>query len=426
MGIVDTTPGRSAQPSNSHRTKYTTAMPKSETPARTPWPAIALLYMAGALAALQYAKIPLMLPGLLLQTPMSPVQQAIVLSIIGMVGAIAGTFAGAVCQAVGLRRTLVLGLAVGTAGALLPLAASAYPMLLLARAIESVAHMAIVVAVPTLMLSLCSPTDRPRVMAMWSCYFTVTFISAALVAPAVLHAAGWQGLAMLHAALMAVVGLLCWRLPLTDVLIGARQRLSAQDILKAQFRLLRQGKLLAVPATFFGYTLLFVALVSVLPRLLASTPAQTTQLAMALPCASLVGTLLSMAALSRGIAGYRIVVWSALCIVLTGASLVFLPKQGLATLCMVMVTFVLLGTLPAGVISSIPALFTPGDPDITLVNGGLVQFGNLGNFVGSPILAALLVQFGWASVGAYLLAGGMIASICLVFLRRSIIKAQLS
>jgi MFS transporter, DHA1 family, inner membrane transport protein len=207
-------------------------------------------------------------------------------------------------------------------------------------------------------------------------------------------------------------------------LLGARQKLSAQDILKAQFRLLRQGKLLAVPATFFGYTLLFVALVSVLPRLLSSTPAQTTQLAMALPCASLVGTLLSMAALSRGIAGYRIVAWSALCIVLTGASLVFLPKQGLATLGMVMVTFVLLGTLPAGVISSIPALFTSGDPDVTLVNGGLVQFGNLGNFVGSPILAALLVQFGWASVGAYLLAGGLIVSMCLVFLRRSIIKVR--
>ncbi len=392
----------------------------------TPWQTIALLYLAGALAALQYAKVPLMLPGLMLQTPMSPVQQAFVLSIIGIVGAIAGTFAGAVCQAVGLRRTLVFGLVVGIAGALLPLVASAYPMLLLARAIESVAHMAIVVSVPTLMLSLCSPADRPRVMAMWSCYFTVTFISAALIAPAVLHAAGWKGLAALHAALMAVVGLLCWRLPHNEAASDGYLKLSVQNILKAQWRLLRQGKLLAVPATFFGYTLLFVALVSVLPRLLASTPAQTTQLAMALPCASLVGTLLSMAALSKGMAGYRIVAWSALCIVLAGVSLVFLPKESLVTLGMVIITFILLGTLPAGVVSSMPALFTPGDADVTLVNGGLVQFGNLGNFVGSPILAALLVQFGWASVGAYLLAGGLIVSICLVFLRRSILKIQRS
>jgi predicted MFS family arabinose efflux permease len=399
-------------------------MLESETPTRTVWSAIALLYLAGALAALQYAKMPLMLPSLLLQTPMSPVQQAIALSIIGIVGAIAGTFAGAVCQAAGLRRTLSFGLAVGAAGALLPLAASAYPMLLLARAIESVAHMAIVVSVPTLMLSLCSPADRSKVMAMWSCYFTITFISAAVIAPAVLRAADWQGMAVLHAALMAVVWALCWRLPQAGALLGTQVSLSVQDILKAQFRLLRQSKLLAVPATFFGYTLLFVALVSVLPRWLSSTPAQAAQLAMALPCASLVGTLLSMAVLSWGIAGYRIVAWSALGIILAGAALMLLPAQGLATLGLVLVTFVLLGTLPAGIISSIPALFSPGDADITLVNGGLVQFGNLGNFVGSPILAALLLQFGWASAGAYLLAGGLIAFICLVFLRRNILKAQ--
>jgi MFS transporter, DHA1 family, inner membrane transport protein len=399
-------------------------MPEPEASARTPWTVIAVLYLAGALAALQYAKLPLMLPGLLLQTPMSQVQQAFALSIIGMVGAIAGTFAGAVCQAVGLRRTLLLGLTVGMAGSLLPLAASAYPVLLLARAIESVAHMAIVVAVPTLMLSVCSPVERPRVMAIWSCYFTLTFISAALVAPAVLQAAGWQGMAVLHAVLMAAVALLCWRLPLANAQPDERQRLTAQDIWKAQFRLLGHGKLLAVPATFLGYTLLFVALVSVLPRLLSSTPEQTTQLAMALPCASLVGTLLSMAALSWGVAGYRIVAWSALCIVLVGVSLMLLPSHGRVTLGMVIVTFILLGTLPAGVVSSIPALFTPGDTDVTLVNGGLVQFGNLGNFVGSPILAALLVQFGWVSVGAYLLAVGLIVSICLVFLRRSIFKVQ--
>jgi MFS transporter, DHA1 family, inner membrane transport protein len=164
----------------------------------------------------------------------------------------------------------------------------------------------------------------------------------------------------------------------------------------------------------------------VLPRWLSSTPAQAAQLAMALPCASLVGTLLSMVVLSRGIAGYRIVAWSAQGIILAGAALMLLPAQGLATLGVVLVTFVLLGTLPAGIISSIPALFSPGDADITLVNGGLVQFGNLGNFVGSPILAALLVQFGWVSVGAYLLVGGLAVSICLVLLRRIIIKTQLA
>jgi MFS transporter, DHA1 family, inner membrane transport protein len=383
---------------------------------QTPWQLIALLYVAGLLAALQYAKIPYMLPGLSGQSAMSPVQQAWVLSVIGIVGAVAGTFSGAVCQAVGLRRTLLVGLAVGIAGAVLPLLASDYPLLLLARVVESVAHMAIVVAVPTLILSVCAEKDRPRVMALWSCYFTVTFILAALAVPTLLEATGWRGIAVVHAALLLVVGLLCLWMPRTgDHRSG--MALSVKSLFQAQWRLLRQGKLLAIPATFFGYTLLFVALVSVLPRLLSATPQAAASLAMALPVASLLGTLLSLAALGQGVTGHRLVRVSAATLVLAGLGLMFTPAHGLFTHSVVLLCFVLLGTLPAGIISSIPALFEPGDPDVTLVNGGLVQFGNLGNFVGSPILAAMQLQFGWVSIGAYVLAGALIVSVCLLFLR---------
>ncbi len=384
--------------------------------AHTPLHLIALLYAAGLLAALQYAKIPYMLPGLLGQSAMTAMQQALVLSVIGIVGAVAGTFAGAVCQAVGLRRTLSFGLAVGMVGAVLPLLASHYAMLLLARVVESVAHMAIVVAVPTLILSLCAEEDRPRVMALWSCYFTVTFILAALTLPTLLEATGWRGIAALHGAFMLVVGVLCFGVPQES----RRHHgvLSAKSLLHAQWRLLRQGKLLAIPATFFGYTLLFVALVSVLPKLLSGTAHGSTALAMVLPLASLVGTLVSLAALAQGIAGHRLVGLSAGALVLAGLGLMFTPAQGLLTQSVVLLCFVLLGTLPAGIISSIPVLFEPGDPDVTLVNGGLVQFGNLGNFVGSPILAAMLLQFGWVSIGAYVLAGGLIVSVCLLFLRK--------
>jgi MFS transporter, DHA1 family, inner membrane transport protein len=387
---------------------------------RTPWHLVALLYAAGLLAALQYAKIPFMLPGLLGQSAMSPVQQAWLLSIIGIVGAVAGTFAGAVCQAVGLRRTLVWGLAVGVAGAALPLLASQYAMLLVARVVESVAHMAIVVAVPTLILSVCADKDRPKVMVVWSCYFTVTFILAAITLPLVLDATGWHGIALLHAALLLVVGVLCFGMPQASLQSSTPQTkvaLSATSLLHAQWRLLRQGKLLAVPATFFGYTLLFVALVSVLPRLLSGTPTAASTLAMALPTASLLGTLLALAALGRGVTGHRLVRLSATALVLAGLGLMFTAPHGLLTHGVVLLCFVLLGTLPAGIVSSIPALFQPGDPDISLVNGGLVQFGNLGNFVGSPILAAMLLQFGWMSIGAYVLAGALVVSVCLLFLR---------
>jgi MFS transporter, DHA1 family, inner membrane transport protein len=384
---------------------------------------MALLYAAGMLAAFQYAKIPYMLPGLMQQMDISPVQQAMVLSIIGVLGAAAGTFAGAVCLRLGLRRTLLAGLAVGVAGSLLPLLNDSYGLLLMARVVESVAHMAMVVAVPTLILSMCPPAVQPKAMALWSCYFTLTFIIAAWLVPPVVLAAGWRGVAWGHAALMVVVGVLCLGWVKADQLSAPSTKLTASGLWASQWRLLSQLKLLAIPATFFGYTLLFVALVSVLPKLMATTPEAIAMWAMVLPLASLAGTLVAMTALNLRMQGYQLVRLSAAAMVLAGLALLILPQYALGAQSAVVIIFVLLGTLPAGIVSSIPTLFAADDPDVALVNGGLVQFGNLGNLVGSPILAAMLVQLGWVSIGIYLMAGALITCMGLLLLRRLVLLA---
>jgi MFS transporter, DHA1 family, inner membrane transport protein len=364
-----------------------------------------------------------MLPGLMQQMDISPVQQAMVLSIIGVLGAAAGTFAGAVCLRLGLRRTLLAGLAVGVAGSLLPLLNDSYGLLLMARVVESVAHMAMVVAVPTLILSMCPPAVQPKAMALWSCYFTLTFIIAAWLVPPVVLAAGWRGVAWGHAALMVVVGVLCLGWVKADQLSAPSTKLTASGLWASQWRLLSQLKLLAIPATFFGYTLLFVALVSVLPKLMATTPEAIAMWAMVLPLASLAGTLVAMTALNLRMQGYQLVRLSAAAMVLAGLALLILPQYALGAQSAVVIIFVLLGTLPAGIVSSIPTLFAADDPDVALVNGGLVQFGNLGNLVGSPILAAMLVQLGWVSIGVYLMAGALITCMGLLLLRRLVLLA---
>jgi predicted MFS family arabinose efflux permease len=398
----------------------------------THWPQIALLYATGMLAAFQYAKVAYMLPGLQAQTAMSTLQQALALSVIGLVGALLGACAGALCQALGLRRTLLWGLGIGAVGAALPLLASHYGLLLAARVVESAAHMAIVVSVPTLMLGLCAPRDRARVMALWSCYFTLTFIISAGLMPPLVRAGGWQAVALVHAAALVVLGLLCAAWLRTAVAqsgaTATRQAdtpatISLRQLLQAQRHLLTQPRLLVVPATFLGYTLLFVALVNVLPKLLTDSDSTAAALALWLPVASLLGTVVALLTLDRGMAGHTLVRWSASVLLLAAVALLALPAHSGATQAVVLLAFVCLGTLPAGIISSLPALLSPADPQLPLVNGGIVQFGNLGNFVGSPILATLLVQLGWRGVGAYLLMGACIVSLSLVFLRRGVLRA---
>ncbi len=391
----------------------------------TSWRLIGLLYLAGQLAAFQYAKVPYLLPGLVARSPMGPLEQAAFLSTIGIVGAVAGTFAGALCQAVGLRRTLAWGLGLAIPGSLLPLMVDAYGLLLAARVLEGLAHMAIVVAVPTLMLGACGPADRPRVMALWSAYFSSTFILSALLVPPLLRLGDWRLLPLLHAALLLGVGMACLRLLPRDGAQGApAPALSARSVALSQWRLLRQGKLLCIPATFLGYTLLFVSLVSSLPALLATTAEGRAQLAFWLPCAALAGSVLALGLLGRGIPGHRLVQVSALGLLLTGAGLAALPSPGLAAQVLAVLAFVLLGTLPAGTIGSIPALFRPGDADVALVNGGLVQFGNLGNFVGAPLLALALLQWPWRGAGVYMAGGAVVVLVCLGFLRRHVARQR--
>ncbi len=424
-------------------------------PERTPWRLIALLFLAGTLAACQYAKIPWMLPGLSEITSMSALQQALLLSVVGALGAVGGTFAGALCQRTGLVRTLHAGLMLSIVGALLPLLGSGYTALLVARLIESVGHMAIVVAVPTLMLSLAASQDRSRVMTLWSCYFTLTFIIVALTAPAMLALAGWRGFAILHALLLSGVLFASRRFPVrpqavqpagaplaghsqasiarvdaqpdkTDTKSGreasgrAPGSMSWHRVAAAQWRLLSTPRLLIVPLTFSGYTLLFVALVSVLPNMLSDTPGHVFLLGFMLPGCSLLGTLGALWLLKRQIRPWRMVRAAAIVLLVLGASLGLLPAHGAAAIPLSLMVFLMLGLLPAGIIGSLPDIFGSGDPDITLVNGALVQFGNLGNFVGPPILALLLSSVAWSGIGAYLFAGAMLVLMCLLLLARAV------
>lgn len=143
---------------------------------------------------------------------------------------------------------------------------------------------------------------------------------------------------------------------------------------------------------------------------------------MALPCAALVGTGLSMLALRMSMRAFQLVSLSAAGLTIAALGLAFFSWNGLAMSLTILATFVFLGSLPAGVVGSIPALFPPGEPDIALVNGGLVQFGNLGNFVGSPILATMVMYFGWLGFSFYILAGALVVGIGLFFLRRAALE----
>lgn len=381
----------------------------------TNWFQIITLYVAGTLAAFQYAKMPWMVQGLLLEHDYSQLEQAILLSTIGTMGAIFGAFAGALCQKVGIRRALLAGLAIAIIGAAMPLLSNAYIPLIIARIVESTGHMAIVVTAPTLMLLLSAEKDRPRIMTVWSCYFTLTFMGVAAIAPIINDMASWQGFAILHIILLMLVTVGITTLIKKEITPN-HQNSPQSHLLLAQWRLLSNKRLLIIPLTFIGYTLLFVSLVSVLPSLLSSDSEMQYRLGFLFPSCALLGTIIALFSLHHKIRPWKLVRAATVVLVIASITMILIGARLDLQLPLVALIFFALGLLPAGIISSLPELISSNDPDMPLVNGGLVQFGNLGNFIGPPILALLISQLSWTGIGIYLMSGTVLVIVCLAIL----------
>ncbi len=337
-------------------------------PTRTPWPLIGVLYLAGLIAATQFAKVSLTLGPLAVTYPEAPVAFAV--SGVAAMGIVFGVVAGGITAQLQPRRAILIALAISTAAGLAQATLPSFPVLMGLRVLEGAGHLLLVVAVPTLMAGLAAPSDRSLVMGIWATFFGVGFALAALV---IGQNAGLTYAA--HAALAGILGLVLWRLLPRDVAGAPRARPSLSDHL----RIYSTPRLFA-PALGHGlYALLFLALVTYLPVAL-----EAPWLAPVLPIMGIVGSLF-VGVLARFVAPGTLV-WTGF----LGAALVF----GLAALLppvapwLAILGLTITGIVAGGGFAAVPWLNTQDD-DRALANGAMAQLGNIGTFSGTPILAAL-------------------------------------
>lgn len=183
-----------------------------ETSEKTNWVLIALLLVAGLFAAAQFGKLTLTLEQLQFLYPEGGYFVPVLVSIVGMVGIALGAVAGSVVAGLGLNRVVLAGLFAGGVISLAQTALPSLPVFALLRIAEGVSHLAIVVAVPTLMASLSTDADRPFVMGIWAAFFGIAMAILALLLPTVL-AQGGLGLVFAgHGVGMILVGLVLWPL----------------------------------------------------------------------------------------------------------------------------------------------------------------------------------------------------------------------
>ncbi|MEL6644036.1 MAG: MFS transporter [Pseudomonadota bacterium] len=338
---------------------------------RTDWRLVALLFIAGLFAAAQFAKIALTLEDLAAVYPGLPLPYAV--SALSVVGIIFGTTAGVIVARIGVRRVLISALVAAAVLSGLQALTPPFAIFMGLRLAEGAAHLAIVVAAPTLMAAVSDPRDVPVSMGLWGTFFGVGFAASAAVipmlgGPAGVYAAHGAGLLVLAAALWPI-------LPR-----GVARAEDRDGFVARHLAIYRNPRLVAPALGFLWHTLMFLGLLTYLPGLLAPWTAPL------LPIVALVGTF-GAGVLARRIAPHQIAM-AGFVLTILGMGVLIVAPEGVRPV-LALPVFVLIGLVPGASFATVPALNADG-ADQARANGAIAQLGNVGTATSTPLFAATL------------------------------------
>ncbi|MCP2257457.1 putative arabinose efflux permease, MFS family [Streptoalloteichus tenebrarius] len=404
---------------------------------RTDWFTVALLFLAGIGSAMHFAKIPAALPLISTELGLSTVGGGLAVSLVAVMGIVLGVAAGALVDAWGRRRLLLVSLVGGAVtSALIPLFDSTGGFLAL-RVVEGLSHLVIVVAAPSLMGVVARPADRPLVMTIWGAFFAVGFAVTDVIAPGLLGRWGWPSLFHANAVLFAVTAALLWprlnRLARLQTLepapTGVGLARLARDLVRDHGRLYRHLPIMFATGAFVLHCLLFNAYLTYVRQLLVDEEvldgAAVGPWMSLLAVLSIVSTLVIGGALLRfGVSPFRILVGAFVCEAVAGV-VVFAALGGeTVVLTASIVLFVFDGLVQGATFATIPVVAS--DRMAALAHGAFAQGGNVGSFAGPPLFAAVLTWTGgWAANGVVTAVGCAAGVACTVvaavFARRAVV-----
>jgi MFS transporter, DHA1 family, inner membrane transport protein len=361
---------------------------------------VAVLWAAGLGAAAQFGKISVLYDvlGDRYAGTGGPIRIGLLVSVVGVIGLIFGTTAGLLVARIGPRRAIVGALCLGAVMSVLEASFPPYPLMIAARIFEGVSHLAIVVVGPTVIAAVAVPRYQGLAMTLWSSFFGVTYAALALFAPPLVAWGGAESLFLAHAAWLGTCAVLLMLLlppdPLTAA-VGAHKGIIHQHIS------IYSSPFVAAPAMgFFCYTVLYVALLTLLPPLMPA--AYIALVGTGMPLVSIAVSLtLGVWLLGRTTpvslvqGGFAVAVVAMLCLWAVWG-------QGQAMVAAAFLLAAALGIVQGASFASIPFLnATPSDR--AGAAGAVAQLGNLGTTTGTPLLALILAHNGAAGVAVFVI-----------------------
>ncbi|MEM9438093.1 MAG: MFS transporter [Pseudomonadota bacterium] len=348
-----------------------------------------VLWGAGLGAAAQYAKISVIFEPLGEAYGQSGAALGLVVSAVGVVGVLFGVIAGILVTRITLRRAMLGGLILGGALSFYQATMPALPFFIASRVLEGLSHLALVVAAPTLIAQASSVRARGFTLTLWGSFFGVSFTLLIVLGLPLVEARGLPALFLAHGIYMFVFAAVLWPLIPRDTAVETPLNLAS--ILRQHREIYSSPRKSAAGLGWLFYTFCFVTTVTFLPQFLREDLRVAVSAAM--PLVSIVASLTLGVAMLRVMSAVRTV--EVAFVFSTACALLLLVWPGGALLALAFM--VGLGIIQGASFAVVPELNEPLE-DRAQGNGAMAQTGNIGNSIGTPVIAALLVGAGYPAM----------------------------
>lgn len=360
----------------------------------TNWAAVGAVFAGGLVAGASIGKVPPALPALRADFGLTLIETGYIATLLNVMGGLVGMFAGAFSDRFGHKRIALGGLALMAAGGTLGVLAPGYALLLLSRFVEGAGFIMMTVAGVALVAHAAASADRPKAMAIWSCYLPAGASLAMLAASVALAVSDWRSLWLGTAACsLASFGLLARHVP-------ARAAGGSVGLLRLGVESLKHPASLFLCLAFAGYVAQWAAFMTWLPTFVVGERGGTALLGALLTALwvaiNVPGVLFGGWLMGRGAKRSRIIVLASVvqALAATGAFLDVLPDWGRYASCLAFSFFG--GVIPAAVFSGVAAL-ARSPQHIGTTNGMVMQASQLTQFASPIVVAWFAARLGWAA-----------------------------
>jgi cyanate permease len=373
----------------------------------TRWAYVWLLLACGIGCSMQVGKVPPALGFIQRDLHLGLVAGAWVISMFSVVGASLGCLAGSIVDRLGPHRAASGGLFCIAAASLIGSFAQRSSVLLASRALEGMAFVMVVVAIPSLLVASASEHDRRYVPALWGIYMPTGMAISLATAQPVLQAYGWRVLWQVDAAVLALLAVLLMLAPAPSLVMRGRALPTLRELLRS---VCHPGPVL-LGLIFAFYTVQYMAVMGFLPTILQAqgTTAQAAGLLSALAVmANAAGNLIVPVLIARGALPRRLIAGACLVMTLAAIGIYWPPLPAMARYLFAVTLSGAGGLIPASLFALVPKVAQDRHSTATTM-GFVVQFSHVGQLAGPPAVAAVAAAAGGFQLSALVLMPAALA-----------------